>query len=63
MSMEYPLTLLIVALATVISGPGAYSLDALLRLTYPEPLTSLGGLVLVIVGVALTFGTRAPAAA
>jgi len=55
--------LLVVALATVISGPGAYSLDALLRLTYPEPLTSLGGLVLVIVGVALTFGTRAPAAA
>lgn len=61
--MEYPLTLLVVALATIISGPGAYSLDALFGLTYPEPLTSLGGLVLVIIGVALTFGTRAPASA
>lgn len=61
--MEYPLTLLVVALATIISGPGAYSLDALIGLTYPEPLTSLGGLVLVIIGVALSFGTRAPAAA
>lgn len=61
--MEYPLTLLVVALAIIISGPGAYSLDALVGLSYPEPLTSLGGLVLVIIGVALSFGTRAPASA
>ena len=61
--MEYSLLLIVVSLAIVISGPGAYSLDALLNLSYPEPLTSLGGLVLVIVGVALTFGTRAPATA
>ena len=61
--MEYTLLLVVVSLAIVISGPGAYSLDALLKLSYPEPLTSLGGLVLVIVGVALTFGTRAPATA
>lgn len=60
--MEYPLLLLVVALATIISGPGAYSLDALLALTYPEPLTSIGGLVLVSLGVALAFGTRTPAA-
>lgn len=61
--MEYTLLLILVSLAIVISGPGAYSLDALLNLSFPEPLTSLGGLVLVIVGVALTFGTRAPATA
>jgi len=61
--MEYPLTLAVVALATVVSGPGAYSLDALLGLTLPEPLTSLGGLVLVVIGVALAFGTRTPATA
>lgn len=61
--MEYPLTLAIAALATIVSGSGAYSLDALLGLSFPEPLTSLSGLILVLVGVALSFGTRAPATA
>lgn len=59
--MEYPLLVAIVALAIVVSGPGAYSLDALTGPILPEPLTSLGGLVLVVIGVALVFGTRAPA--
>lgn len=57
--MEYPLTLAVAALAVVISGPGAYSLDAVTGLTLPEPLTSIGGLVLVIIGVAVSLGTRA----
>jgi len=59
--MEYPFILVIAALAIVVSGPGTYSLDALLGLTVPEPLTSLGGLVLVFIGVAIAFGTRASA--
>ncbi|MEZ4863411.1 MAG: DoxX family protein [Caldilineaceae bacterium] len=61
--IEFPLTLLAGALAILVGGVGAYSLDALLGLTLPEPLTSLGGLVLVIIGVVLTFVTRAPATA
>jgi len=56
--MEYPLLLAVGALATIVSGPGAYSLDALTGFTLPEPLTALGGLVLVVVGVALAFLTR-----
>lgn len=61
--MEFPLTLALVALGLAVSGPGAYSLDAFLGLSLPEPLTLLAGLVLVVIGVALTFGTRAPAKA
>ncbi|MBX3013545.1 MAG: DoxX family protein [Caldilineaceae bacterium] len=61
--MEYPIVIAAAALATVISGSGAYSLDAVLGLHFPEPLTSVGGLILVVVGVALAFGTRAPAPA
>ncbi len=48
---EYPLTLLIAALALAISGPGAWSVDALLGLTLPEPLSLIGGLVLVLAGL------------
>jgi uncharacterized membrane protein YphA (DoxX/SURF4 family) len=51
----------VLSVRAVVSGPGAYSLDVLLGL--PEPLTSLGGLVLVLIGVALAFGTRTPAKA
>ena len=57
--MEYPLTLAVAALAVVISGPGAYSLDAITGFTLPEPLTSIGGLVLVVIGVAISLVTRA----
>ena len=34
--IEYPLALLVTALAVAISGPGVYSVDALLRLSLPE---------------------------
>src|SRR3954470_1869268 len=37
--MEYALLNLVGAVALAISGPGAYSLDALLGLTLPEPAT------------------------
>jgi putative oxidoreductase len=58
--MEYPLALLAGGLALGLTGPGAYSLDALLGLALPAPATFLLGLVLVVVGVAVALLTRAP---
>ena len=55
---EYPLMLLVSALALVFTGPGAYSLDAALGISLPEPAAAIIGLVLVALGVALAFGTR-----
>jgi len=58
--LEYPLVLLVTALALAISGPGAYSLDALLRLTVPEPATLIVGLAALALGTAVALGTRVP---
>src|SRR5438876_1478931 len=52
---ELPLTYLVVALAVGISGPGAYSLDAVLRTRLPAGLTA------VLVTVAKGAGGHAPA--
>jgi putative oxidoreductase len=59
--MEYPLSLLLGALASALLGPGAYSLDALFGISLPMPATLVGGLVLVLIGVAVALLTRAPA--
>ncbi|MGD0575813.1 MAG: DoxX family protein [Anaerolineales bacterium] len=53
--MEFPLTNLAVALALALIGPGLFSIDGVLRIALPEPLTLLGGLALVILGVAAAF--------
>ncbi len=50
--MEFPLTNIAVALGIALTGPGAYSLDAMLGIRLPEPITLVGGLVLVLIGVA-----------
>jgi putative oxidoreductase len=49
---ELPLTNLAVALGVALVGPGAYSVDALLGIRLPEPITLVGGLVVVLIGVA-----------
>src|SRR3954470_20018255 len=48
---EYPLLILLSALAVDLTGPGAYSLDAQLGLALPEPMTVIVTLVLAVIGV------------
>ena len=60
---ELPLTNLAAALAVALAGPGRYSLDALLGIALPEPAIGLAGGALVLLGLALAFGTRRRAAA
>ena len=55
---EFNLSLVAAAVALALTGPGAISVDGLLRIHLPEPLTLLVGTVATIAGVALTLGLR-----
>ena len=55
--LEFPLSLAIAALALSVTGPGAYSLDGLLRLSLPEPLTWLVAAIGTVAGVALALNS------
>ena len=57
--IEYPVVNAAVATALALSGPGRYSLDALLGTGLPMPATFLVGLAVVLIGVAIALGTRA----
>jgi putative oxidoreductase len=59
---EFNLSILAAAAALALTGPGSYSLDVLLGIRLPEPLTLVIGTLVTIVGVGLVMGNRsAPA--
>ncbi len=60
---EFNLSILAAVAAVAIAGPGAYSLDALFHIRFREPVTLIITTVLLIAGVAVAIGTRAPAPA
>jgi putative oxidoreductase len=60
---ELPLTNVAAALTVGLGGPGRYSLDALLGIALPEPVTGIVATLLLLIGVAVAFGTRRPAPA
>ena len=57
---EFNLSILAAIAAIALAGPGAYSLDALLRIRLPEPATLIAGTIAVLIGVAVALGTRGP---
>lgn len=56
--IELPLLFFAVALAVLIGGPGRYSVDHLISLSFPEPVTGVVAFVLGLVGSALPLATR-----
>lgn len=60
--IEYNLLFIIPALVEALAGPGRYSLDSVLGLALPEPLSFLVGLLLVVVGVVVAVMRREPVA-
>jgi len=59
---EFNLSILAGIAAIALVGPGAYSLDAALRIHLPEPVTLIAGTLLTLAGVGVALGTRGPAA-
>lgn len=60
---EYPLVIIAAAFALGLTGPGAYSLDAMLGFALPAPLAFIVGLVAVVLGLLVAELTRSPQAA
>jgi putative oxidoreductase len=58
---EFNLSILGAITAIALAGPGAYSLDAAVRIQLPEPVTLIVGTIATLVGVGVALGTRAPA--
>jgi len=57
---EFNLAILAAVAAVALTGAGAYSLDAALRIHLPEPVTLIVGTILLLAGVAVALTTRAP---
>jgi len=59
---EFNLLIIAASAALALTGPGAYSLDQILRTDLPEPLTLIAGAIAVVAGVVVSLATRAPVA-
>src|SRR4029077_12160404 len=59
---EYNLAVLAVMAALSLTGPGAYSLDQLVGIHLPQPLTVIVATIALIAGVTVTLLTRSPQA-
>ena len=57
---EYNLVVLAAMAALSLTGAGTYSLDQLLRLHFPQPLTVIVATIALIAGVTATLVTRSP---
>lgn len=57
---EFNLAIVAAVLAVAIAGPGAYSLDGLFGISFPEPATFIVLAILTIVGTGAALLTRAP---
>ncbi len=57
---EFNLTILAAMFAVAIAGPGAYSLDGLFAINFPEPATFIVLAILTVLGVGTALLTRTP---
>jgi len=57
---EYNLVVLASMAALALTGPGTYSLDQLLRIHFPQPLTVIVAAIALLAGVTITLVTRSP---
>ena len=57
---EFNISIIAAIAAVALAGPGAYSLDAILRIHLPEPATLVAGTILTVLGVGVAVGTRKP---
>ncbi|HSS61492.1 MAG TPA: DoxX family protein [Candidatus Limnocylindrales bacterium] len=57
---EFNLAILAAVAALALTGPGRYSLDSVLRISLPEPVTLVVLTLLTLIGVAIALLTRAP---
>ncbi|TMB97114.1 MAG: DoxX family protein [Chloroflexi bacterium] len=57
---EYNLAVLATMASLSLTGPGTYSLDQVLGIHFPQPLTVIIATIALIVGVSVTLVTRSP---
>jgi len=58
---ELPLMYFTASVALALTGPGAYSMDALVGIALPEPATLAVGAALALLGTLAPFASRGPA--